>query len=64
MVRSVAWLVAQAIVVGAACFPAHAQSEFLGERFTYAAFDHLPSTPVNVSGGTLNVAFAPAPSRL
>jgi hypothetical protein len=60
MVRSVAWLVAQAIVVGAACFPAHAQSEFLGERFPYAAFDHLPSTPVTVSGGTLHVAFAPS----
>jgi hypothetical protein len=47
------------MLVFAACFPAHAQSEFLGERFPYAAFDRLPSTPLAVSGGTLHVAFAP-----
>ena len=41
------------------CAPARAQSEFLGERFPYDAFDRLPTTPIEVAGGTLNVAFAP-----
>ncbi len=59
MIKFVVSLVAQAIVLGAASLPAHAQSEFLGERFPYAAFDRLPSTPITVGGGTLNVAFAP-----
>jgi len=47
------------MLLGAASLPAWAQSEFLGERFPYAAFDRLPSTPIIVDGGTLNVAFAP-----
>ena len=59
MVKFVAWLVAQAVMLGAASFPAHAQSEFLGERFPYAAFDRLPATPITVGVGTLNIAFAP-----
>jgi len=59
MTKSVAWLVVQAMLLGAASLPARAQSEFLGERFPYAAFDRLPSTPIIVDGGTLNVAFAP-----
>jgi hypothetical protein len=60
MIKSVAWLVVQAMALGAVCFPAHAQSEFLGERFPYAAFDRLPATPITVhGGGTVNVAFAP-----
>jgi len=42
------------------CPPAHAQSDYLGGRgFPYAAFDHLPSTPLEIGGGTLNIAFAP-----
>lgn len=41
------------------CAPARAQSEFLGEHFPYDAFDRLPTTPIEVGGGTLNVAFAP-----
>jgi hypothetical protein len=41
------------------CAPARAQSEFLGEHFPYNAFDRLPTTPIEVGGGTLNVAFAP-----
>jgi hypothetical protein len=59
MMRSVAWLVLQAVFVGALCLPAHAQSEYLGERFPYTAFDRLPTTPITVGGGRLNVAFAP-----
>jgi hypothetical protein len=59
MIKSAAWLVAQAVLLGAACVPAHAQSQYLGERFPYTAFDRLPSTPIAVDGGTLNVAFAP-----
>lgn len=41
------------------CAPARAQSEFIGEHFPYNAFDRLPTTPIEVGGGTLNVAFAP-----
>src|SRR5512143_1016586 len=41
------------------CAPARAQSEFLGEHFPYNAFDRLRTTPIEVAGGTLNVAFAP-----
>ena len=59
MIGSVAWLILQAVLLGAAFAPAHAQSEFLGERFPYQAFDRLPNTPLTVGGGTLNVAFAP-----
>jgi len=59
MIKSAAWLVAQVMVLAAACLPAHAQTEFLGERFPYTVFDRLPATPITVNGGTLNVAFAP-----
>jgi hypothetical protein len=59
MMKSVAWLALPAMLLGAACTPAHAQSEYLGERFSYTAFDRLPTTPIKVGGGTLNVAFAP-----
>jgi hypothetical protein len=52
-------LLLQVVLLGASCLPAHAQSDFLGDRFPYTAFDHLPATPINVGGGTLNVAFAP-----
>jgi len=45
-----------------ACPPAYAQSEFLGERFPYRAFDRLPKTPIAVGGGTLDVGFAPGAS--
>ena len=53
-----AWLLVVLISVFV-CVPARAQSEFLGERFPYDAFDRLPTTPIEVAGGTLNVAFAP-----
>jgi hypothetical protein len=57
---SVGRLLLQAALLGfAACPPAHAQSEFAGERFPYSAFDRLPATPIAVGGGTLNVGFAP-----
>jgi hypothetical protein len=58
--KSVAWLYVPAMLLGVyASTPAVAQSEFLGERFPYDAFDRLPATPIHVGGGTLNVAFAP-----
>jgi hypothetical protein len=57
---SIACLVLPIALLGAvACSPAHAQSEFLGERFPYDAFDRLATTPIQVGGGTLDVAFAP-----
>ena len=57
--KSLAWLFV--LLIGAlACAPARAQSEFTGERFPYDAFDRLPTTPIHVGGGTLNVAFAPS----
>jgi hypothetical protein len=57
--KSLARLCVQALLlVSLACAPAIAQSEFLGERFPYDAFDRLPTTPIHVGGGTLNVAFA------
>ena len=56
--KSLAWLLVVLISVFV-CAPARAQSEFLGERFPYDAFDRLPTTPIEVGGGTLNVAFAP-----
>jgi hypothetical protein len=59
MIKPAAWLVAQAMLLAAACVPAHAQSQYLGERFPYTDFDRLSSTPIAVDGGTLNVAFAP-----
>jgi len=59
MMKSFAWLALLPVLLGGAALPAHAQSEFLGERFPYTAFDRLPTTPINVGGGTLNVAFAP-----
>ncbi|MGH9808920.1 MAG: hypothetical protein ACRD9W_17000, partial [Terriglobia bacterium] len=65
MIRVVASALLQVALLGAlACVPAHAQSptsaqsEFLGERFPYQAFDRLPATPVTVGGATLNVGFA------
>lgn len=56
--KSLAWLFVLLIGV-LVCAPARAQSEFLGEHFPYNAFDRLPTTPIEVGGGTLNVAFAP-----
>lgn len=60
MVKSLTWVCAQLLLLAVlAPAPARAQSEFLGERFPYDAFDRLPTTPLQVDGGTLNVAFAP-----
>ncbi|HET9572196.1 MAG TPA: hypothetical protein VFP29_00540 [Methyloceanibacter sp.] len=56
--KSLAWLFVLLIGVFV-CAPARAQSEFVGEHFPYNAFDRLPTTPIEVGGGTLNVAFAP-----
>jgi hypothetical protein len=60
VMKSLALLFVQALLLGVlACAPAHAQPEFTGERFPYDAFDRLTTTPLQVGGGTLNVAFAP-----
>jgi hypothetical protein len=52
------------LLSAAAYVPAHAQSEFSGQRFPYAAFDRLPKTTITVGGGTLNIGFAPGPPTL
>jgi hypothetical protein len=57
VMKSLTLLFVQALLL--ACAPAHAQPEFTGERFPYDAFDRLTTTPLQVGGGTLNVAFAP-----
>jgi hypothetical protein len=63
--KSLARLCVQALLlVSLSCTPAVAQSEFLGERFPYDAFDRLPTTPIHIGGGTLNVAFAPGEINL
>ncbi|HLC09170.1 MAG TPA: hypothetical protein VJK06_07785 [Methyloceanibacter sp.] len=57
---SVAPLVLQVVLLSAfASQQVHAQSEFLGQRFPYTAFDRLPTTPLSIGGGRLDVAFAP-----
>jgi hypothetical protein len=53
-----------AIIIAASAsapaFRAAAQSEFMrGDRMPYDAFDKLPKTDIEVSGGTIHVAFAP-----
>jgi hypothetical protein len=58
------WIVVAAVTVaalaGLASSRADAQSEYLrGGRMPYDAFDRLPKTDLDVSGGTIHVAFAP-----
>ena len=58
------WVVVSAVVTatltGAASFHAAAQSEYMrGDRMPYDAFDKLPKTDVEISGGTIHTAFAP-----
>jgi hypothetical protein len=49
-----------AVLAGLASFRADAQSEYMrGDRMPYDAFDRLPKTDLEVSGGTIHVAFAP-----
>jgi predicted metalloprotease with PDZ domain len=67
MTRNIAryrWVAVSAIITatlaGAASFHAVAQSEYMrGDRMPYDAFDKLPKTDLEVSGGTIHVAFAP-----
>jgi hypothetical protein len=45
---------------GVAAFRADAQSDYMrGDRMPYDAFDRLPKTDLEVTGGTIHVAFAP-----
>ena len=57
------WIVVAAVIGPcwrAPSFRADAQSEYMrGDRMPYDAFDRLPTTDLEVSGGTIHVAFAP-----
>jgi hypothetical protein len=58
------WIVVAAMTAaawaGVAAFRADAQSDYMrGDRMPYDAFDRLPKTDLDVSGGTIHVAFAP-----
>jgi hypothetical protein len=58
------WIAVIAVVAttlaGAASFHAAAQSEYMrGDRMPYDAFDKLPKTDLEISGGTIHTAFAP-----
>ena len=54
-----------AICASLASFRAGAQSEYMrGDRMPYDAFDRLPKTDLEVSGGTIHVAFAPGDMAL
>src|SRR5215207_1073433 len=58
------WIVAAAVLAAmlasALSFRADAQSEYMrGGRMPYDAFDRLPTTDIDVPGGTIHVAFAP-----
>jgi hypothetical protein len=53
------------MTMGAIAFHADAQSEFMrGNRMPYDAFDKLPKTDLEISGGVLHVAFAPGDMTL
>jgi hypothetical protein len=58
MIRPIALLLLAAFLT-LAFSPAHAQADYLGDRFPYWAFDRLESAPVEIDGGRLEVAFAP-----
>src|SRR5437764_888374 len=62
--HAVRWTVAAAVMAAmlasAISFPADAQSEYMrGNRMPYDAFDRLPKTDLEISGGTIHVGFAP-----
>ena len=54
-----------ATVASVLSFRADAQSEYMrGDRMPYDAFDRLPKTDLEISGGTIHVAFAPGEMTL
>ena len=54
-----------ATVASVLSFRADAQSEYMrGDRMPYDAFDRLPQTDLEISGGTIHVAFAPGEMTL
>jgi len=60
MMKSGVWIFLYLLLLGAiSCPPAHAQSEFTGERMPYDAFERLSKTPITVGGSTLTIGFAP-----
>ena len=57
---TIAATVLAAMLASALPFRADAQSEYMrGDRMPYDAFDRLPKTDLEISGGTIHVAFAP-----
>jgi hypothetical protein len=57
--------VVAALIATAVSYRADAQSEYMrGDRMPYDAFDRLPQTDLEVSGGTIRVAFAPGDMTL
>lgn len=59
MARAALAIVAVLCFGGALSVPLASQDSFTGAYMPYAAFDRLPSTPLEVAGGTLKVGFAP-----
>jgi hypothetical protein len=58
----VRWIMATVVMAATslASFHAGAQSEYMrGDRMPYDAFDKMPKTDLEISGGTIHVAFAP-----
>ena len=56
------WVLATTVMAATclASFHAGAQSEYMrGDRMPYDAFDKMPKTDLEVSGGTIHIAFAP-----
>src|SRR5712664_1460876 len=62
---TVAAAVLAAMLASAISFRADAQSEYMrGDRMPYDAFDRLPKTDLEISGGTIHVGFAPGDMTL
>ena len=56
----VASTVTALLLAGGLAWRSHAQSEYLrGDRMPYDAFDKMPKTDLEVSSGTIHIAFAP-----
>jgi hypothetical protein len=58
-VSTISWIVA-AMLASVISFRADAQSDLMrGDRMPYDAFDRLPKTDLEISGGAIHVGFAP-----
>lgn len=68
-VRTISWIViaifVTALFVSPIAFRADAQSEYMrGDRMPYDAFDRMPKTDLEISGGSIHVGFAPGDMTL